>query len=138
MAMRAHRDIGLYVHIPFCKQRCHFCAFYLEVARTERMQSFCTALAQEVDLYRREGLVGLRPLRSIYFGGGTPTALPSVQLVSLLRHGEPEHVVATSKTLKQLAPVLTALALTAEEQPALGSAEPRRRRFRRTRRDDTA
>lgn len=85
MAMRAHRDIGLYVHIPFCKQRCHFCAFYLEVARTERMQSFCTALAQEINLYRQDGLVGARPLRSIYFGGGTPTVLPAVQLVSLLQ-----------------------------------------------------
>ncbi|HEX5646058.1 MAG TPA: radical SAM family heme chaperone HemW [Nitrospira sp.] len=85
MATQLHRDIGLYVHIPFCKQRCHFCAFYLEVARPERMRSFRTALAQEITLYRQDGLVGHRALRSIYFGGGTPTALPTAHLVSLLQ-----------------------------------------------------
>ena len=85
MTIQPQRNIGLYVHIPFCRQRCHFCAFYLEVARAERIQSFCAALAQEIDLYRREGVVGHRPLRSIYFGGGTPTAIPAVQLVSLLQ-----------------------------------------------------
>ena len=85
MTIQPQRDIGLYVHIPFCRQRCHFCAFYLEVARAERIQSFCTALAQEIDLSRQEGLGGRRPLRSIYFGGGTPTALRAAQLASLLR-----------------------------------------------------
>jgi len=85
MTIQPQRDIGLYVHIPFCRQRCHFCAFYLEAARAERIESFCSALAQEIDLYRREGVVGHRPLRSIYFGGGTPTALPAAQLVWLLQ-----------------------------------------------------
>jgi oxygen-independent coproporphyrinogen-3 oxidase len=85
MTIQPQRDIGLYVHIPFCRQRCHFCAFYLEVPRAARIQSFCSALAQEIDLYRRDGVVGPRPLRSIYFGGGTPTALPAAQLVSLLQ-----------------------------------------------------
>ncbi|MBH0193856.1 MAG: radical SAM family heme chaperone HemW [Nitrospira sp.] len=85
MTIQPQRNIGLYVHIPFCRQRCHFCAFYLEVARAERIQSFCTALAQEIDLSRREGLGGHRPLRSIYFGGGTPTALRAAQLASLLQ-----------------------------------------------------
>lgn len=83
--MPPQRNIGLYLHIPFCTQRCHFCAFYLEVARAERIQSFCAALAHEITLYRQDGLVGHRPLRSIYFGGGTPTALPTTTLVSLLQ-----------------------------------------------------
>jgi oxygen-independent coproporphyrinogen-3 oxidase len=85
MIIQPQRDIGLYVHIPFCRQRCHFCAFYLEVARAERIHSFCSALEQEINLYRRDGSVGHRRLRSIYFGGGTPTALPASQLVSLLQ-----------------------------------------------------
>ena len=82
--MRTPRDIGVYIHVPFCRQRCHFCAFYLEVARTERMDLFRSALEQEIDLYSRQRLTGNRPLRSLYFGGGTPTALPATQLVSLL------------------------------------------------------
>jgi oxygen-independent coproporphyrinogen III oxidase len=82
--MTSSRDIGLYVHIPFCRQRCHFCAFYLEIARPERIESFCHALAQEIDLYRRQDLIKDRPLQSIYFGGGTPTAIPVAQLAALL------------------------------------------------------
>jgi oxygen-independent coproporphyrinogen-3 oxidase len=85
MTRHPQRDIGLYVHVPFCKQRCHFCAFYLEVARPQRIRSFCTALEQEIRCHRQEGLLGDRRLRSIYFGGGTPTALPAVQLASLLQ-----------------------------------------------------
>lgn len=82
--MRPQRDIGVYVHIPFCAQRCHFCAFYLETARTERMDSFRIALAREIEIYRRREVIGRRPLRSLYFGGGTPTSLPAPHLVSLL------------------------------------------------------
>jgi len=85
MTMESARDIGVYIHVPFCKQRCHFCAFYLEVARTERMDAFRLALEREIDCYRRQDVIGHRPLRSLYFGGGTPTVLPAIQLASLLR-----------------------------------------------------
>ncbi|MBH0178387.1 MAG: radical SAM family heme chaperone HemW [Nitrospira sp.] len=87
--MQSQRDIGIYLHIPFCRQRCHFCAFYLEVAGTDRgmdrIDAFHLALAQEIELHRRQDSIGNRPLQSVYFGGGTPTALPATQLVSLLQ-----------------------------------------------------
>ena len=48
-------DLGLYVHIPFCRRRCHFCAFYLEIARSDRMaDSFRPH--QEISLYYRQEL----------------------------------------------------------------------------------
>lgn len=87
--MQSHRDVGIYLHIPFCRQRCHFCAFYLEVAGTDRgmnrIDAFHLALAQEIELHRRQDSIGSRPLQSVYFGGGTPTALPATQLVLLLQ-----------------------------------------------------
>jgi oxygen-independent coproporphyrinogen III oxidase len=87
--MQSHRDVGIYLHIPFCRQRCHFCAFYLEVAGTDRgtdrIDAFHLALAQEIELHRRHDSIGIRPLQSVYFGGGTPTALPATQLVLLLQ-----------------------------------------------------
>lgn len=82
--MTTSRHIGLYVHVPFCRQRCHFCAFYLEMGREDRIEAFRSALRQEIDLYREPDLLAGRSLRSIYFGGGTPTALPAAQLTSLL------------------------------------------------------
>ncbi len=77
-------DLGLYVHIPFCRRRCHFCAFYLEIARSDRMALFRSALAQEVALYRKQEFLNGRSLQSIYFGGGTPTSLSADQLAALL------------------------------------------------------
>lgn len=82
--MTPARDIGLYVHVPFCRQRCHFCAFYLEIAQAARMDGFRSALTHEIDLYRKQNLLAGRQVCSIYFGGGTPTALPANQLVALL------------------------------------------------------
>jgi oxygen-independent coproporphyrinogen-3 oxidase len=78
------KDLGLYVHIPFCRRRCHFCAFYLEIARSDRMTLFHSALVQEISLYRRQESLNGRTLQSIYFGGGTPTSLPADQLAGLL------------------------------------------------------
>ncbi len=77
-------DLGLYVHIPFCRRRCHFCAFYLEIAHPDRMALFHSALVQEISHYRRQEPQDGRALQSIYFGGGTPTSLPADQLATIL------------------------------------------------------
>ncbi len=77
-------NLGLYVHIPFCRRRCHFCAFYLEIARPDPMARFHSALTQEVALHHRQDSLNGRALQSIYFGGGTPTSLPAEQLAALL------------------------------------------------------
>ena len=77
-------SLGLYVHIPFCRRRCHFCAFYLEIAHSDRMALFRSALNQEIALHRRHESLDDRALQSIYFGGGTPTSLPADQLAALL------------------------------------------------------
>lgn len=77
--------IGLYVHIPFCRRRCHFCAFYLEIARRDRIARFQSALLREIALHARQDFLNGRLLHSIYFGGGTPTSLPTEYLTTLLK-----------------------------------------------------
>ncbi len=80
---------GLYIHIPFCHQRCHFCAFYLEIHQPRTADRFLSALLTEMDLYRRRQPFAGQPLDSLYFGGGTPTTLSSDQLATLVtRAGE--------------------------------------------------
>lgn len=75
---------GLYIHIPFCHQRCHFCAFYLEIHQARAAEEFVSALLTEVRVYGESGVLRQDPLDSIYFGGGTPTTLSSQQLATLL------------------------------------------------------
>ena len=78
------RPLGLYLHVPFCRTRCAFCNFYLQVYRPDRAERFLTALRKELALYANQANLSGRPLSSIYFGGGTPTVLSADQLCDLL------------------------------------------------------
>ena len=75
---------GLYLHIPFCHQRCHFCAFYLEIHHARAAEEFVSSLLTELRMYGKSGVLEASPLDSIYFGGGTPTTLSSDQLATIL------------------------------------------------------
>jgi len=75
---------GLYIHIPFCRQRCDFCAFYLELYREAAAQTFLDALRTEIQLQAEQENIRERSFQSIYFGGGTPTALRADQLIEML------------------------------------------------------
>lgn len=61
---------SLYVHVPFCAQKCAYCAFYSTPASSELIDRCVAALIRELELVARD----LRP-RTIYFGGGTPSLL---------------------------------------------------------------
>ncbi len=71
----------LYVHIPFCARICPYCAFYKELLDRSQTPRFCEAILRELQTHAFER--SLRP-RTIYFGGGTPTALTTAQLQFLL------------------------------------------------------
>src|SRR3954465_7970570 len=66
---------GLYVHIPFCFHKCHYCDFYSITRQSpERMTRFVDLMLQEAQMWSN-GPVEIRP-KSIFFGGGTPSLLP--------------------------------------------------------------
>ena len=76
--------LGLYLHIPFCRQRCDFCAFYLEIYRENRAETFVRSLMHEIGLSEQQYVTASRPIQSVYFGGGTPTVLAAAQLTAIL------------------------------------------------------
>lgn len=71
----------LYVHIPFCARICPYCAFYKERADSSQTERFCEALLQEIETVGEQFPL---KLETIFFGGGTPTALTTAQLEFLL------------------------------------------------------
>ncbi len=71
----------LYVHIPFCPKLCPYCSFYSEVSDRNKTQAFLDALLLELD--RQQEKYPLLP-ETIFFGGGTPSALSTAQLDYLL------------------------------------------------------
>lgn len=69
----------LYAHIPFCPKVCPYCSFYKEASDRNRTRAFLEAMLLEADL-RSDGF---QP-RTVFFGGGTPSALSTSQLEFLL------------------------------------------------------
>src|SRR5947207_2698160 len=72
----------IYVHIPFCARICPYCAFYKDLLDRSQTERFCEAILREVQQCAAN--FDIVP-RTIFFGGGTPTALTIAQLESLLR-----------------------------------------------------
>ena len=78
--------MGIYVHLPFCRRRCHFCYFRVYTgrdARQDRVTPYIDAVLQEAALYSETRLLAGRRPRYVYFGGGTPSFLSIEQLTQL-------------------------------------------------------
>ena len=76
----ADRVTSLYVHVPFCAQKCVYCAFYSEASSGELVNRYTAALVRELELVHHD----LRP-QTVFFGGGTPSLLNLRQWESVLR-----------------------------------------------------
>src|SRR5437660_2321379 len=81
---RPHRPgnpLGIYVHIPFCRKRCHFCYFKVYTDKdSSAIQGYLNALLQELGHYAPKPFVGGRKPNFVYCGGGTPSYLSVDQL----------------------------------------------------------
>ena len=77
--------LGLYLHIPFCRKRCKFCYFKVFTDQNAKdIEAYVQALCKEIELVSKLPVMGDRPFRFVYFGGGTPSFLSSKQLTSLV------------------------------------------------------
>ncbi len=77
--------LGLYLHIPFCRKRCKFCYFRVYTDKNAGdVETYVAALSREIELVSQLPVMGGRPFRFVYFGGGTPSFLSGRQLTSLV------------------------------------------------------
>ena len=74
---------SLYVHVPFCSSKCHYCDFYSFAGHMDQADSFLDALEREADL--QQAAWGTLEPETIFIGGGTPTLLSPGRLARLLR-----------------------------------------------------
>jgi oxygen-independent coproporphyrinogen-3 oxidase len=77
-------EFALYVHYPFCIRRCPYCGFASSVWNAATAERYHTALLRELELRGNEPPWRDGRLRSLYFGGGTPSLMPPEQLAGLL------------------------------------------------------
>lgn len=81
---------GIYIHIPFCKQACHYCDFHFSTSLKYK-DRMLAAICSELELRKEEMTV---PIQTIYFGGGTPSLLTSEEITAII-----ETVSSTFKVL---------------------------------------
>ncbi len=72
---------GIYIHIPFCRQKCYYCDFYKTV-NTTLTEKFLSALKTEI--IQRENYLENEEVETIYFGGGTPSVLTKTELYGII------------------------------------------------------
>lgn len=73
---------GIYLHIPFCRQACHYCNFHFSTS-LKLKNEFADALLKEISL--QKNYLPAEPLQTIYFGGGTPSLLSKEELSAILQ-----------------------------------------------------
>ena len=82
---RPGTPLGLYLHIPFCRKRCKFCYFRVYTDKdAQEIGTYLDALASEVEMLAQKPAVAGRPLKFVYFGGGTPSYISVRQLEGLV------------------------------------------------------
>jgi oxygen-independent coproporphyrinogen III oxidase len=122
---------SLYVHVPFCAQKCVYCAFYSEASSGELINRYTAALVREMEIVADD----LKP-KTIFFGGGTPSLLNlrqweqilrAMEKLNLLRWGErPREPISASQNKMTAAREdarPTELEFTVECNPATVSAD---------------
>jgi len=93
---------GIYIHIPFCKKACTYCDFHFTTS-TKNLDEMVEAICKEIIM--KKDRLALQQVDSIYFGGGTPSTLPSVALQKILA------------TIEQLFPIASNAEITIEANP---------------------
>lgn len=74
---------GMYIHIPFCHQICFYCDFNKVFFKDQPVDAYIESIGKELALWKQEGALE-EPLKTVFLGGGTPTALTPSQLERLL------------------------------------------------------
>ncbi len=80
------KEIGIYVHIPFCKQKCHYCDFYSMAEQEEWIPRYVKSLINEINKKKNEEEFNfLSIVKTIYIGGGTPSFINSKYITEILQ-----------------------------------------------------
>jgi oxygen-independent coproporphyrinogen-3 oxidase len=96
-------QIGLYLHFPFCRQKCHYCSLFSRVGLEKLIPVYVAALKQDLFSYQLE--LSHHQITTLYIGGGTPSIIPMEQFKKLL------------VSVLELANISTAAEITIEANP---------------------
>ena len=82
------KNVGIYIHVPFCLSKCHYCDFCsVQRANEEKREAYVSRICNEIELFAKKiAESGQIPIAdTVYFGGGTPTLLSTEQFNRILK-----------------------------------------------------
>ena len=121
-----NRELLLYIHVPFCKSKCHYCNFAVDTRQSiELREEYVNTLSKQLEQYVSLILDPSRNinLTGIDIGGGTPTLLSEKHLEKLLLKIQPL-IKHREETLQKLSQEMDPLFLSIETTPEIASTEP--------------
>ncbi|MDC1519099.1 radical SAM protein, partial [bacterium] len=81
---------GIYIHIPFCKKACFYCDFHFSVSFQQKDEVVASLIKE---LKERENFIGQEEVKTIYFGGGTPSVLNTGNISEILKEAYAQYTV---------------------------------------------
>ncbi|MBN2479586.1 MAG: radical SAM family heme chaperone HemW [Parachlamydiales bacterium] len=84
MPTTGKKDLSIYIHVPFCKKKCPYCHFYSIFFKKEYVDKYVESIVQHLKLW--ESFLKNKVIKSIYFGGGTPSLIGSKNIEKILSH----------------------------------------------------
>ena len=75
------KELGIYIHIPFCIRKCHYCDFTSYTNQFSKVDRYIKKLIEELNEYE----LSKYNITTIYIGGGTPSSIDSKYIVKVLR-----------------------------------------------------
>lgn len=90
------KEIGVYIHIPFCKSKCYYCDFISFADKNEIIQEYINAVIQEIQNANLEKY----SIKTVYIGGGTPSVIDSKYIVKILEVLKPDITVDVETTIE--------------------------------------
>ena len=92
------RELGIYIHIPFCKHKCYYCDFVSYCNKDFLIENYIRTVEKELDMYfENEDFIKKYDITTIYIGGGTPSYIDSKYICEILNKFE-ERITRYNKT----------------------------------------
>ena len=72
------KELGIYVHIPFCKQKCYYCDFISYANKEEKTKEYVKCIQKEIEIESKKYSKDEYEITTIYFGGVTPSYISAI------------------------------------------------------------
>ena len=86
------KNLGIYIHIPFCKHKCYYCDFISFPGTKDKVERYIHTLEKEIDIYKKQLKEEIQ-IDTIYVGGGTPSYIDSKYIVNIINKIKDDFVV---------------------------------------------